>query len=1058
MQMGSAVDRPGDDDDPRPPSRPKKHPRGEKKTAYGYEMMTTSTTAPPKCRRRRRRHRLGFVCVNDVYSFDDPPPGGWCRAATLIRRLTTTIVDRGGDDDDDDDDDDTATARCRLAVANGDVLGGSSLLVDSRGSVAIDAMNSIPMDLACLGNHEFDHGDDALMDRIDESDFDWLGSNVYYPRLLSPPPNDDDDDDSEEEERTDPSRLVVVRRRWSTREMTMMTTTTTTTTTAMKKTNENDGDVRYYFPGILGNGVIRTLPNAANDDNSNIIKVGIFGLVTDLTIVISSPSDRVVFDPDVLSVARRVSRSLRRRGANVIVALTHLREAEDRMLAGDESAGIDLILGGHEHEPLAIMVHHHRREEEEEDDDDDDEVEEGGGARTTEIRGGGGVIVVVVVVVGGVLVFKCGMNAYWVGTVDLDITVEDENDEEGDEGAIISSISTSWSMHAVSANVPMDNDVSEIVRGHRAMTEERAMTTNFGMELASTLSLDSVVATIADEVDVPPSSRLTTKILPLDTRTSSVRRREATGANMIADAMRWMLETNVARGKKTTATTATENNNDGGLDGGCGGDDDDDDGDVHPPAYPTLAMINGGFIRGDRLYGPGCEITVRDVLREMPFPRTMDVLMIRGDHLREALAQQLMGSSRGPTGAFPHLSSNASLRYGIGINSSSAGDKDSGDGDDDESIRIHTLTVDGLEVIDERKYFVAVTSFVADGSEGCTSWLKGERVRNSAWDGINMSPIRIDIPHPLVNVDDNDYDNCLSDVEACIIVKDASKTWVQDMITRFPSQLGYIKKALGTKFFDRKKQPIPVRLSREEALPFAICADTCLTVKTGNTGMPLSRLPANILSVCSGFPTKVLRKWSNVRSISIKTTNSELAQIERLAQVGGKDRAKKDEEEVENDDEAEGGKKKMRTKATADVTPLARALKKQRAVEVEEKEPSKKTRKGPTGGTTTTGTTAATKVMDVPKSSKKEKSSTGGGGEGATADAAKGGVGREGAPKSSKKKREAVADVAKGGVGTEEAPKSSKKVRKGTIDDTKVCRATVKSLTTNEANNIHRRW
>jgi hypothetical protein len=118
----------------------------------------------------------------------------------------------------------------------------------------------------------------------------------------------------------------------------------------------------------------------------------------------------------------------------------------------------------------------------------------------------------------------------------------------------------------------------------------------------------------------------------------------------------------------------------------------------------------------------------------------MDVLMMRGEHLREALAQQLKGSSRGPTGAFPHLSSNASLRYGIGGGgNSSAGDKDSGEGYDDEFIRVHTLTVDGLEVIDERKYFVAVTSFVADGSEGCTSWSKGERVRNSAWDGVNMS-------------------------------------------------------------------------------------------------------------------------------------------------------------------------------------------------------------------------------------------------------------------------------------------------------------------------------
>ena len=38
---------------------------------------------------------------------------------------------------------------------------------------------------------------------------------------------------------------------------------------------------------------------------------------------------------------------------------------------------------------------------------------------------------------------------------------------------------------------------------------------------------------------------------------------------------------------------------------------------------PTMVMINGGFIRGDRLKGPGADITARDVRRELPFPGTM---------------------------------------------------------------------------------------------------------------------------------------------------------------------------------------------------------------------------------------------------------------------------------------------------------------------------------------------------------------------------------------------------------------------------------------------------
>ena len=59
--------------------------------------------------------------------------------------------------------------------------------------------------------------------------------------------------------------------------------------------------------------------------------------------------------PDV--VAKKLSAELRRRGAEVVIALTHLTAAEDRGLLqtlGD--AGPDLILGGHDHEHMAFQV------------------------------------------------------------------------------------------------------------------------------------------------------------------------------------------------------------------------------------------------------------------------------------------------------------------------------------------------------------------------------------------------------------------------------------------------------------------------------------------------------------------------------------------------------------------------------------------------------------------------------------------------------------------------------------------------------------------------------
>jgi len=264
-------------------------------------------------------------------------------------------------------------------------------------------------------------------------------------------------------------------------------------------------------------------------------------------------------------------------------------------------------------------------------------------------------------------------------------------------------------------------------------------------------------------------------------------------------------------------------------------------------------------------------------------------------------------------------------------------------------------------------------------------------------------PIRVDIPNPLVkvtstnddgtddeNMDEDDDDSNLQEVEACLIVKEESKPWVQEMITRFPTQLGCIKKilglqslrtkhksftqrrqlldrfdvffaddrilpmltkALGGKFFEKKKQPIPVRLTRKEALPFAVqkclsstfmylSGGTCVTVKAGNTMMPPAKLLSNIQSICSDVPTKVPRKWSNIRSISIKTSASvalpiynktpeELEEIMKLAKEEEKQIVK---DETTGDDK---GKKKRKMAAAAN-SDLAKALKKQKAAEAKE--------------------------------------------------------------------------------------------------------------------------
>jgi 2',3'-cyclic-nucleotide 2'-phosphodiesterase (5'-nucleotidase family) len=218
------------------------------------------------------------------------------------------------------------------------------------------------------------------------------------------------------------------------------------------------------------------------------------------------------------------------------------------------------------------------------------------------------------------------MNAYWVGSVDLDIMIGEDD--------VVSSISTSWSMDAVNSRTAEDATVSKIVKTHRTESEASALISNFGESLASTIHLDDIIATVRDghNSDVVTAHSST---LPLDTRMSSVRRHEATGGNLIADAMFWMLQTNI---HVPIGIAHNNSSNDNAA-----------------SSLPMLAMINGGFIRGDTLYQPGSAISVRDVLKELPFPHCMQVLEMSGVYLKEAILQQLKGSSNGPTGAYPHL-------------------------------------------------------------------------------------------------------------------------------------------------------------------------------------------------------------------------------------------------------------------------------------------------------------------------------------------------------------------------------------------------------------------
>ena len=79
------------------------------------------------------------------------------------------------------------------------------------------------------------------------------------------------------------------------------------------------------------------------------VRVGLFGLTTAQAGQTSRPGPDVTFAQPV-TAAKDVAARLRAQGASIVVAVTHVTMAEDKAIAA--AADVDVILGGHEHEPL----------------------------------------------------------------------------------------------------------------------------------------------------------------------------------------------------------------------------------------------------------------------------------------------------------------------------------------------------------------------------------------------------------------------------------------------------------------------------------------------------------------------------------------------------------------------------------------------------------------------------------------------------------------------------------------------------------------------------------
>ncbi|CAA7620195.1 5'-nucleotidase/2',3'-cyclic phosphodiesterase [Candidatus Terasakiella magnetica] len=258
--------------------------------------------------------RITFLHVNDIYEYN--PVNGKGGLAELATRL------------------DEAKSRLPNAVFTfgGDLLSPSLASNVTKGAHLIEMFNALAPVAAVPGNHEFDFGSAVFAQRITESTFPWIGSNIL-------------------------------------------------------------GSDGKPFGGMSGSLITEIAG----------VKVGFLGVLTTSSASLSSAGG-VTFT-DEIATARTNAAQLRAAGAEMVVALTHLDLEMDRKLAA-AVPDIDLILGGHDHDPVSIRE-------------------------------------------SGSLILKAGHDAHWLGVVEMAV-----NRPEPGETGITKITPMGWSFVKVAGAAP----------------------------------------------------------------------------------------------------------------------------------------------------------------------------------------------------------------------------------------------------------------------------------------------------------------------------------------------------------------------------------------------------------------------------------------------------------------------------------------------------------------------------------------------------------------------------------------------------------------------------
>ena len=201
-----------------------------------------------------------------------------------------------------------------LVVLCGDFLSPSLLSSLDSGRAAVSVMNKVPFDFVCLGNHEFDHGTSVLKARLEELNAVCLNTNVEVKTC-------EDNKEKNEEEK----------------EECVIESASEANVGFLRETTE-------YSVIDLGG-----------------LKIALLGLCTTTTPLSAAKKPKGVTFANcaekTLNTLSEIQKELKTTKIDCTIALTHQTLSEDdeyiRKVGEDK---LDLILGGHEHQPFIGLV------------------------------------------------------------------------------------------------------------------------------------------------------------------------------------------------------------------------------------------------------------------------------------------------------------------------------------------------------------------------------------------------------------------------------------------------------------------------------------------------------------------------------------------------------------------------------------------------------------------------------------------------------------------------------------------------------------------------------